>query len=93
VLNLETLTLSELCKREWSVAVVVISADSFDFPYSLEARSYEVLKSDNYFQDGKISNSMYGDSLDKSDLGVRLDHYIHNESHDKWKVDHCWIVY
>ena len=32
-------------------------------------------KENNYFREGKISNSLFGDCLDGKDVGIRLDWY------------------
>ena len=67
--------------------VIVISSDSFKKEYSLESRSYRVWNNNRAFQHDKIANSIFGSSLDETDVGVRLDWYIHNG----WKVDYCYM--
>ena len=64
--------------------VIVYKASSFDKPYPEEARSYRVSSCNRRFQTGKIANSLYGDSLDGSDVGVRLDWY-------NWDIDYCYF--
>ena len=64
--------------------VVVYSQDNWSTPYSLESRSYRIYNCNRAFQDGKISCSVFADSLDDSDIGVRLDWV-------NWKVDYCYL--
>lgn len=66
------------------VGVIVYSADNWDREYSLESRSYVVENGSHAFEDGKISNAMYGSALDGTDSNVRLDRY-------NWHVDYCII--
>lgn len=54
--------------------------------YSLESRSYEFRSDEKYFLPEMGGNSIFADSLDGSDKGVRLDHYLH-----MWKVDYCYV--
>lgn len=94
---MEKLTLNDLStKKDWKKAVVVFKQESFDKEYSLESRSYAISSGENYFQSDKISNSLYGDCLDGSENGVRLDLYIHSVPEDNigkpWIVDYCYIV-
>lgn len=88
---MKKITLSELeskaLKKEWQRAVIVFSEDSFNEIYTLESRSYEIWSSDNYFDYKKISKSLYGTSLDKSDCNVRLDLYLKD-----WTIDYCYIL-
>ena len=71
-------------------AVIVFTEDSFKKIYPLESRSYQVTNHNKAWIAGMCSNSIFGDSLDLTDLGVRLDWYMYGE--DKWKVDYCYIV-
>ena len=71
-------------------AVIVFTEDSFTSIYPLESRSYVVTNHNKAWIDGMCSNSIFGDSLDLTDLGVRLDWYMSGE--DRWKVDYCYIV-
>ena len=68
-------------------AVVVFSSDNWpDKNYSLESRSYRFVSDNKYFISGMGGNSIFADSLDKSDLGLRLDWYL-----NEWKIDYCYI--
>ena len=72
--------------------VIVFTEDSFDKPYSEEERSYKVSnETSKGLQDGKISNSIWGDCLDGKDLAVRLDAYMY-DGEDGWKIDYCYLL-
>ena len=65
--------------------VIVVSNDNFTEEYSLESRSYRVYSDAKHFNGGAtISNALYGDAIDGSDPGVRLDYY-------NWKVEYCYV--
>lgn len=64
--------------------IVVYSQDNFTTPYTEEQRSYRVWNNNRMFQSGKIANSLFGDCIDGTDQGVRLDAY-------NWKVDYCYM--
>lgn len=74
--------------------VIVFTEDSFKKPYSLESRSYEVSSDNKAFKPDALGYSIYGTSLDESDIGVRLEQYMKDEyAGDKgWKVDYCYIL-
>lgn len=68
--------------------VIVFSSDNWPGKdYSLESRSYKLVSDNKYFIPGLISSSIFADSLDKSDLGVRLDYHLND-----WKIDYCYII-
>lgn len=69
--------------------VVVFSKDNWSVEYSLESRSYKVSSECRRFRAGAISNSVFGDALDGSDNGVRLDLYI---AEFGWKVEDCYML-
>lgn len=54
--------------------------------YPLESRSYEFRSDEKYFLSGMGGSSIFATSLDKSDVNVRLDRYLH-----AWKVDYCYL--
>lgn len=64
--------------------VIVYKASNWDKPYSEQSRSYRVWNCNRHYQDGKFSNSLFGNCLDGTDLGVRLDWY-------RWDVDYCYM--
>lgn len=74
------------------VAYIEIDNSSFDKDYSFEARTYEVSANNKAFIPGQISTSMFGTSIDKTDVGVRLDVYVHDkEPSARWKISKCYI--
>lgn len=98
---MKKLTYSEFCNRMWEhdkdhsnnedyrdsiYGVIVYKASNWpDHNFTEKERSYRVSSCNRCFQDGKIANSMFGDCLDDTDLGVRLDWY-------NWEVDYCYML-
>lgn len=82
-----------LCKAEkdgrTEEGYIVFTEDSFKKKYPEESRTYVTRNSSasRMFQEGKISNSMYGDCLDGTDNGVRLDWYI-----GEWHIEKCYVI-
>lgn len=70
---------------------VVITEDSFNRAYDLEARTYMFNNYNKGFIPSNISTSIFADSLDGSDRGIRLDGYLLEEGTGNWKVDYCYI--
>lgn len=61
--------------------------------YSLQSRSYVVRSDNKYFLPTMIGNSLYGDNLDNTDKGVRLDWMLHDEdTHKAWIIDYCYFL-
>ena len=54
--------------------------------YSLESRSYRFRSDNKHFVKGMLGRSIFADSIDGSDRGVRLDCYLGD-----WIVDYCYI--
>ena len=71
------------------VGYIVFANESFTKEYSLESRTYKTASGCKYFDSTKIGNSLYGSSLDGSDICVRLDWYLLNEK--PWVVDYCYF--
>jgi len=90
---MEKLTLRQLTeKTNWTKAVIVFTPQGFRPEFSEERqRSYEVLRDNKYFDPTMIGRSLYGNCLDGTDHGVRLDWYIH-ASEEPWIVDYCYVV-
>ena len=66
-------------------AVIVYKSSNWSEAYSLESRSYRVLNiGGKRFFPNMCGNSVYGDSLDGSDIDVRLDYY-------EWEVDYAYL--
>lgn len=74
-------------KPDTLVAVVVLTEDSFNKPYTEVERSYRFSNHNKAFIADQISNSIFADCLDGNDSGVRLDWYIPTE----WKVEYCYF--
>ena len=75
-------------------AVIVFKPESWpDNLYSLAARSYRVSSDNKAFQPNMGGYSIYGSSLDESDLGVRLERYMKEEQGGSagWIVDFCYM--
>ena len=64
--------------------VIVYKQSNFKNEYSENSRSYRVHNANRKFQKGKIANSLFGDCLDGTDIGVRLDWY-------GWDVEFCYF--
>lgn len=82
--------------KNWKDAVIVFKPESFNKEFNETQRSYKISRENYYFQQGKISSSLYGSCLDGSDDGVRLDLYMKAIPEDKlgkrWIVDYCYII-
>lgn len=74
---------------EQKIGFVVFTKDSFNKPYSLKSRTYAVSSGNKFFIRGMGGNSIFGDCLDGSENGVRLDWYIKGEH--AWKIDYCYF--
>ena len=74
--------------------VIVFTEDSYTKPYSLEERSYIVTSSNKAWIDGQGGYSIYGNSMDGSDMYVRLERYMAEEhgGKDGWQVDYCYML-
>jgi hypothetical protein len=80
--------------KDWEEAVIVFTAESFDYKYTETERSYKVASNAKWFNPNMIGMSLIGDCLDGQDNGVRLDKYMRllpNEG-NKWKVEYCYII-
>ena len=74
--------------------VIVFTSDSFLENYSLESRSYVVSSDNKAWIPGMGGYSIFGDSLDRTDIGVRLEQYMQAEhgGENGWKVDYCYML-
>lgn len=75
--------------KNYLSCVVVIDNSSFAEEYSLEARSYRFRSDEKHFLPNMIGSSIFADSLDGSDTGVRLDWYIYGDN--AWEIEYCYI--
>ncbi len=66
--------------KNWETALITYKQENWEDNYTEKERTYRVSRENNYFREGKISNSLYGSCLDGKDNGVRLDYY-------NWKVE------
>ena len=75
------------------VGYIVFTEDSFDKPYTEEERTYIVRSNNKAFQPNKVGYSIYANSVDGKDMGVRLERYMAVEEGgaDGWKVEKCYI--
>lgn len=88
------ISFSELCDKMRTArkngkeitGVIVFKSSNWEKEFSLEARSYVVSNMCNYFDDEKISQALWGTSIDKSDKNVRLDYYLYD-----WEIDYCYL--
>lgn len=72
---------------------IVFTEDSFTKPYSLEARTYIVSSENKAYQPNMGGYSIFGSSIDGSDINIRLEAYMRDEKGgtDGWKVERCYM--
>lgn len=72
---------------------VVFTADSFTKEYSLAERTYVISSNNKAFMPNMGGYSIYGSSLEGSDINVRLESYMAAEKggKDGWKVERCYM--
>lgn len=68
---------------------IVFAQSNFAKPYSVESRTYEIGSNNKAFILGMGGYSIYGSSIDGSDVGVRLDRYMRAD--DPWKIERCYM--
>ncbi|PGF05032.1 hypothetical protein [Bacillus toyonensis] len=91
----EKLTLKDLQNsKTWEKAVVVFKPESFSREFTEEQRSYEIQRDSKYFNPMMGGNSLFGNCLDGTDNGVRLDIFMKllPEEGRRWIVDYCYIT-
>lgn len=73
---------------------VVFTQDSFTKPYSEASRTYVISSDNKAFIPGMGGYSIYGSSLDGTDVCVRLEGYMAAEKggKDGWKIEKCYLV-
>ena len=95
--NINKLTFAELCDylsdHHDKYGVIVYKQNpTWRKEFSEQARSYRVSGNCNHFHSGLISRSIFGECLDGSEGGVRLDHYMWDvPDENKWRVDYCYV--
>lgn len=79
---------------KWSNAVVVFKPESFSREFSELARSYQISSDAKYFNPNMGGNSLFGNCLDGTDNGVRLDWYMHRLPNEgtAWAIEYCYII-
>lgn len=72
---------------------LIFSQESFQSPYSEKSRTYQISSDNKAFNCTTGGYSIFGDSLDGIDRGVRLDLYMADErgGKDGWKVERCYM--
>ena len=104
---MKKITWNELCKAMWKFneehgyttkgnkekleGVVVFTEDSWNKVYTETQRSYQFSSDNKAFLAHQSSNSIFADCLDGTDLGVRIDWYMH-DGKMPWKVDYCYLL-
>lgn len=80
--------------KESIEGVIVFTEDSFSKEYSLEERSYVVSSNSKAWISSMGGYSIFGSSLDGSDVCVRLDYLMASERGGElgWKVDYCYFL-
>ena len=74
-------------------AHIIFTVDSFDREYSLLPRTYVVSSNNKAFRPNMGGYSIFGDSLDGTDIGVRLEGYMAEEGNPGgWKVEDCYVL-
>ena len=73
---------------------ILFTEDSFTQPYSEAARTYWVSSDNKAFIPGMGGYSIYGSSLDDSDICVRLEAYMAAERGGEkgWNIERCYMV-
>ena len=72
---------------------ITFTADSFTKPYTEEQRTYVISSDNKAFLPNKGGYSIYGSSIDGTDLDVRLERYMADETGDSgyWKIEKCSV--
>jgi hypothetical protein len=80
--------------KSWTEAVIVFTEDSFGRAYSELARSYTVKSDAKWFDPTMNGTSLFGNCLNGTDNGVRLDNYMRRLPEDgiRWKEEYCYIT-
>lgn len=89
------LSLEELeIDTTWNEAVIVFTEDSFITEYPEVQRSFKVSRNNKYFDPTINGSSLFGDCLDGTDDGVRLDYYMKRLPSEgkRWEVEYCYII-
>lgn len=81
------------CPEQHLTAHIIFTAGSFDREYPLLSRTYAVSSNNKAFRPNMGGYSIFGDSLDGTDIGVRLERYVAEEGNPGgWQVEDCYIL-
>lgn len=81
------------CPEQHLTAHIIFTVDSFDRECPLIARTYAISSYNKAFRPGVGGYSIFGNSLDGTDLGVRLEGYMAEEGNPGgWMVEDCYIL-
>ncbi len=75
-------------------AHIVFTEDSFDRPYGLINRTYQISSDNKAFRPNSLGYSIFAWCLDpNSDQGIRLEQYMAEERNPGgWKVRECYVL-
>lgn len=79
---------------EHLTAHIVFTEDTWDKIYPLCSRTYVISSYNKAFRPSMGGYSIFGDCLDGTDRGVRLEAYMAEEKGGKngWKIDYCYLI-
>lgn len=81
------------CPERHLTAHITFTVGSFDKEYPLIARTYAVSSYNKAFRPNMGGYSIFGTSLDGTDMGVRLERYMALEGNPGgWQVEDCYIL-
>lgn len=81
------------CPVDHLTAHIIFTVDSFDREYPLLSRTYVVSSNNKAFRPNMGGYSIFGDSLDGTDIGVRLEGYMAEEGNPGgWQAEGCYIL-
>lgn len=92
------ITFEELCdylenNHDKKGVVVIKQHPKWRKEYPLESRSYIVHGDNKYFNPRMCGTSLFGYSLDGTDMGVRLDWYLKDpDKNERWEIDYCYLL-
>ena len=85
--------LKAISPRDDLTAHIIFTEDSFAKEYPLLSRTYSISSDNKAFWPNMGGYSIFGNCLDETDQGVRLDYYMAEERDiNGWKVEDCYIL-
>lgn len=73
-------------QKPFLTAVVVYTGKGMIDGLTEVQRSYRIQSNNKFFLPSMLGNSLFGDCLDNTETGIRLDWY-----RGDWEVDYCYI--